>query len=229
MDTTTMPPERLTAVLFDMDGTLLDSEKLWDVGLYDLAAHVGRTLDPATRARMIGMDQTESVALLHREWDLPLLDVPANTTWLIRRMHTIFAGGVVWQPGARELLAAVKAAGLTTALVTATGRDLVSVIIGTIGEQNFDVTICGDEVARNKPDPEPYLTAMTELGLRPAQCLAIEDSPTGVSSAVGAGLRVLGVPSEVPLASAERVTIVDSLTGIDVATLIEVHRGTLVA
>lgn len=224
MNTSMMSSETLTAVLFDMDGTLLDSEKLWDVGLHDLASHLGFTLQESVRARMIGMDQTESVELLHREWGLPPDGVAANTTWLIERMRTIFSGGVVWQPGAQELLKAVRAAGLTTALVTATGRDLVNVIIGTIGEQNFDVTICGDEVGSNKPDPEPYRAAMERLGLRPQQCLAIEDSATGVASATGAGVRVLAVPSEVPLRPAPRITIIESLAGVDVELLRAVHR-----
>jgi len=222
-----MPEQELEAVLFDMDGTLLDSEKLWDVGLHDLAAHLGFVLNPATRSRMIGMDQTESVELLHREWGLSPEGVAANTTWLIDRMRSIFSGGVVWQPGARELLHSVRAAGYRTALVTATGRDLVNVIIGTIGVENFDVTICGDEVARNKPDPEPYRTAMERLSLTAAGCLAIEDSATGVAAARGAGVPVLAVPSEVPLSPAPGVTLMSSLAEVDLTVLESVHRSGL--
>lgn len=220
-----MPEHKLEAVLFDMDGTLLDSEKLWDVGLHDLAARLGFVLNSATRSRMIGMDQTESVELLHREWGLPLDGVAANTGWLIDRMRSIFSGGVVWQPGARELLHSVRAAGYRTALVTATGRDLVNVIIGTIGVENFDVTICGDEVGRNKPDPEPYRTAVDRLSSRTRLCLAIEDSATGVAAARGAGVPVLAVPSEVPLTPAAGVTLMDSLTEVDLSVLESVHRN----
>ena len=220
-----MSREPMTAVLFDMDGTLLDSEKLWDVGLHDLAARLDRPLSEDLRGRLVGMDQTESMELLHREWSLPMEGVAENASWLIERMREIFTGGVVWRPGAQKLLTAVRKAGFATALVTATGRDLVDVIIGTVGEHNFDVTICGDEVGRNKPDPEPYCTAMERLARRPSQCLVIEDSPTGVASARGAGIRVLAVPSEVALDPAEGVTLVDSLIGVDVETLHAVHRG----
>ncbi|GAA4923541.1 HAD superfamily hydrolase (TIGR01509 family) [Stackebrandtia albiflava] len=220
-----MPEPELRAVLFDMDGTLLDSERLWEVGLRDLAGELGRTLDPATRARLVGMDQTESVEVLHSEWGLPHDTVPANTRWLIERMKVLFAAGMTWRPGAADLLADVRRSGIPAALVTATGRELVDIIIGTIGASNFTVTVCGDEVARNKPDPEPYATAYRALGLDPGDCLAIEDSVTGVASASAAGVPVLAVPSEVSIPARPGVAVSESLRGVDVAALRRAHAG----
>ncbi|WP_415645187.1 HAD family hydrolase [Stackebrandtia soli] len=214
----------LRAVLFDMDGTLLDSEKLWEVGLVDLCVHLGRTLTPQLRARMVGMDQMESMRLLHKALDLPADGVTASADWLIDRMADLFASPPVWRPGAAELLASVRAAGYPTALVTATGRRLVDVVIGAMGADRFDVTIVGDEVANNKPDPEPYRTAATALGLLPGDCLAIEDSPTGVASALAAGCSVVAVPSEVAI-TVDGVTVVDSLVDIDVQALRALHSG----
>lgn len=218
-----MPRGELTAVLFDMDGTLLDSEKLWTIGLQDLCAYLGFSLDPQLRSRLVGMDQTQTIELLHDHWGLGRDDVAVHTAWLIDRMKVLFAEGVVWRPGAQDVLHAVRDAGLPAALVTATGRELVSVIIDTIGADNFDATVCGDEVARNKPDPLPYATATALLGHPARQCLAIEDSPTGVASARAAGVPVLAVPSEARLEPADGVRIVDSLVDVDVPVLRRVH------
>ncbi|HZE39532.1 MAG TPA: HAD family phosphatase [Stackebrandtia sp.] len=222
-----MSEARLRAVLFDMDGTLLDSEKLWAVALRDLCARLGHELTPQLRADLVGMDQYESMVLLHSRLGLSPDGIADNTRWLVARVKALFAGGVVWRPGARELLEAVRAKGYRTALVTATGRELVDVILSGIGDDWFDVTIVGDEVARNKPDPEPYATAMRRLGLAPNECLAIEDSPTGVASATAAGCVVLAVPSEARLEPHPRVEIVGCLDGVDVDHLEKVHNKLL--
>ncbi|MGH8794306.1 MAG: HAD family hydrolase [Stackebrandtia sp.] len=214
-----MSTGELQAVLFDMDGTLLDSEKLWEVGLQDLCAHLGGELSRAAREGLVGMDQTSSMWLVHRDLGLSTDGVDASAAWLETRMAELFAQGVVWRPGARELLAEVRAAGLPTALVTATVRRLVDVIIDTVGPENFDVTVCGDEVARNKPSPDPYLEAARALNVAPGACVAIEDSPTGTTSAREAGCQVLTVPSETAVPPAERVAFRESLIDVNVPLL----------
>jgi HAD superfamily hydrolase (TIGR01509 family) len=209
----------LEAVLFDMDGTLVDSEKVWDVGLRELARRYGGELSAAARTRMVGTSMAESMDILHNDITQPWRDPYTSVAWLERRVSELFAEGLIWRPGARELLAAVRAAGIPTALVTATRRHLVDVALGTIGGDNFDVVVCGDEVERTKPHPEPYLTAAGKLGVHPRRCVAIEDSPTGVASARAAGCVVVAVPSEVALADVDSVVLVDSLELLDVAAL----------
>jgi HAD superfamily hydrolase (TIGR01509 family) len=210
---------QLAAVLFDMDGTLVDSEKVWDVGLRELARRYGGELSAPARTRMIGTSMAESMEILHTDIAQPWRDPYASVTWLEARVRDLFADGLIWRPGARELLAGVRAAGIPSALVTATRRHLVEVALGTIGADNFDVVVCGDDVERTKPHPEPYLTAAARLGVPPRRCVAIEDSPTGVTSARSAGCVVVAVPCEVALTDPDGVIMVDSLELLDVATL----------
>jgi HAD superfamily hydrolase (TIGR01509 family) len=210
---------QLDAVLFDMDGTLVDSEKVWDVGLRELARRYGGELSAPARTRMVGTSMAESMDILHTDISQPWRDPEESVTWLENRVCDLFAEGLSWRPGARELLAEVRAAGIPAALVTATRRRLVEVALGTIGAHHFDVVVCGDEVGNSKPHPEPYLTAAAKLGADPLRCVAIEDSPTGVASALAAGCLVVGVPCEVALIPSDGVVQIDSLKAMDVATL----------
>jgi HAD superfamily hydrolase (TIGR01509 family) len=210
---------QLEGVLFDMDGTLVDSEKVWDVGLRELARRYGGELSAPARTRMIGTSMAESMEILHTDIAQPWRDPFESVLWLETRVGELFADGLIWRPGARELLAAVRAAGIPTALVTATRRQLVDVALATIGSTNFDVVVCGDEVDRTKPHPEPYLTAAGKLGVDVARCVAIEDSPTGVSSARAAGCVVVAVPCEVALTDPGDAVLVASLEVLDVDTL----------
>jgi HAD superfamily hydrolase (TIGR01509 family) len=215
------PPQ---AVLFDMDGTLVDSEKLWSVALDDLAASYGGALSPAARAAMIGTNMAVSMRVFHDDLGLDG-DLAESQRRLEARTKELFALGLAWRVGARELLHEVRAEGLPTALVTATHRHLVEVALTTLGAEHFDVVVCGDEVSETKPHPEPYLRAARLLGVDPRSCVAIEDSPTGVAAAVAAGCAVLVVPSEVPVPAGERRTIRDSLAEVNLAYL----RGLLSA
>lgn len=208
-----------------MDGTLVDSEKVWDVGLAELAAHYGGALSEAARVSMVGTSMAESMRILHEDLVQPWRDAAASTRWLETRVAELFADGLVWRPGARELLREVRTAGLPAALVTSTRRGLVEVALETIGRDNFDVIVCGDDVTRTKPHPEPYLTAAALLGAPIARCVAIEDSPTGVASARAAGARVLAVPCEVDLSDLIGVAHAPSLVGVDLAFLADLVGG----
>lgn len=202
-----------------MDGTLVDSEKLWDVALHELAARYGGVLSDATRKAMVGCSMAVSMRLLHDDLGQPERDPDASAAWINARVLELFRTGLSWRPGALTLLRAVRAAGIPTALVTSSGRSLVEVALDTLGRDSFDAVVCGDEVDAAKPHPEPYLTAARLLDVPIARCVAIEDSPTGVASALAAGAAVLAVPAEVPIGPLRGVHQVESLTGADLELL----------
>jgi HAD superfamily hydrolase (TIGR01509 family) len=211
------------AVLWDLDGTLLDSEKLWDIPLYELTEKLGGQLSAQTRQAMVGTNVKVTLRLLFAEVGIPdpgpdqLAD---GAAWIDRRMAEVFRQDLPWRPGAADALAAVHAAGLPMALVTSTERGLTEIALDTVGRSLFSVTVCGDEVGgRTKPHPEPYLKACRLLSVDPARCVAVEDSPTGAASAVAAGCHVLVVPCEVEVAPGERRTFRTSLEGLTVADL----------
>ncbi|MFI5486384.1 HAD family hydrolase [Micromonospora echinaurantiaca] len=206
-------------MLFDMDGTLVDSEKLWDVALHELAAEYGGTLSDAARKAMVGTSMAASMRLLHDDLGQPERDPQVSAAWIDARILELFRTGLRWRPGALTLLRAVRAAGIPTALVTSSGRPLVEVALDTLGRDSFDAVVCGDEVDATKPHPEPYLTAARLLDVPIARCVAIEDSPTGVASALAAGAAVLAVPAEVPIAATAGVHQVESLTAADLELL----------
>jgi HAD superfamily hydrolase (TIGR01509 family) len=202
-----------------MDGTLVDSEKVWDVGLTELAQRYGGTLSAAARTRMVGTSMAESMSILHGDIGQPWRDNAVSVGWLEERVKELFGDGLVWRPGAAELLAELRAAVVPMALVTTTRRHLVEVALRTIGRANFGAVVAGDEVDETKPHPLPYLTAAALLDVDVRRCVAIEDSPNGAASAVAAGAAVLAVPSEVDLSGLAGVTLVDSLAEVDVAFL----------
>jgi len=219
----TLNARQPAAVLFDMDGTLVDSEKVWDIALNELAERAGGRLSAAARQAMIGSNMSRSMLLLREDLGQPDRDEAADVEWLTDRVFELFGKGLVWRPGAVELLHAVRAAGLPTALVTSTGRKLVEVALDTLGRENFDVVVCGDEVTSPKPDPEPYVTAAALLGVPIEQCVAIEDSPIGLTSAIASGAAVLAIPAELELPETDGVHLRESLEDVDLdylATLV---------
>ena len=202
-----------------MDGTLVDSEKLWDVALQELAAVYGGVLSDDARRAIVGTGMADAMRIVHDDLGQPERDVQESADWISARILELFRTGLQWRPGALALLRAVRDAGIPTALVTSSGRSLVEVALDTLGRDSFDAVVCGDEVDAAKPHPEPYLTAARLLGVPVERCVAIEDSPTGVASALVAGAAVLAVPAEVPLAPADGVHQMESLLGADLELL----------
>lgn len=212
-------------MLWDMDGTLVDSEKLWDLSLTALYESFGGEMSRQTRAALVGASAEETMVTVYTE--LGLVHDPAAMADSIRWLHDttaeLFDGGLPWCDGAREMLEALAAERTTMALVTNTQRELAERALNSIGRHYFSVTVCGDEVATGKPAPDPYLRAAQLLGVPPSECLAVEDSVTGAAAAESAGCAVLVVPNDVPVPGGHRRRHVDSLAGLDTAALRRIY------
>jgi len=215
----------MRAVLFDMDGTLVDSEKLWDISLAALYDRHGGRLTPEVRESMVGGSAEDTILTVYN--DLGLEHDPAamaeSNRWLHNYTAELFDAGLPWCDGAREMLEALGAEGIPMALVTNTARALTDRALNSIGRQYFSVTVCGDEVEQGKPAPDPYRRAAALLGLAPEACLAVEDSVTGTAAAESAGCPVLVVPNDVAVPGGRRRRHIDTLAEIDVAGLRRVY------
>jgi HAD superfamily hydrolase (TIGR01509 family) len=170
---------------------------------------------------MVGSNMARTLGIMFDDLGLerdPLRMAQAEQ-WMTARTGELFAAGLEWRPGALEALRTVRAAGLPAALVTNTGRALTEMALDGIGREHFTVTVCGDEVPRGKPDPDPYLRAAELLGVPVGDCLAVEDSPTGSLAAQRAGAAVLVVPCEVPVPGGPGRVHRASLVGLTVDDL----------
>ena len=214
----------LAAVLWDMDGTLVDTEPYWIDAEHELVARHGGTWTEDDAHSIVGFDLIDAGRELHQRGSVDL--EPAEiAAWLLDRVIARVAEGLPWRPGVPELLAECVAAGVPCAMVTMSWRPLADAVIAAAPSGSFAVSITGDEVANGKPDPEPYRAAAAALGVDPGDCVAIEDSPTGAASALAAGCVTLGVPHVVPVPPAIGLTLVDSLVGIDLAALRRLRRS----
>ncbi|MGW4807073.1 HAD family hydrolase [Kitasatospora sp. NPDC004272] len=209
---------RPAAVLFDMDGTLVDTEHLWWQAAAELAAELDLTLTDADLPDVLGRAVEHTAAHLHRSsrTSRPEAD-------LVEHLNETFAAKVgaqiVPRPGALALLAALRAAGVPTALVSASPRRVVDLVLAALAPHRFTTTLAAEDTPRTKPAPDPYLAAAERLGLAPAACVAVEDTPTGVASARAAGCPVLAVPSAVPIPAVAGTTVLDSLERADLPFL----------
>jgi HAD superfamily hydrolase (TIGR01509 family) len=211
----------MKAVLWDMDGTLVDSEKLWDVSLAALYERLGGRLTPQVRASLVGSSAENTIRIVYIDLGLELdpRAMAESDCWLHDYTAELFAGGLPWCAGAPELLSALAAKNVPMALVTNTLRSLTERALNSIGRQFFSATVCGDEVPCGKPAPDAYQRAAALLGYDPADCLAIEDSVTGTEAAETAGCPVLVVPNDVDVPYSPRRRHVRSLLDIDVDDL----------
>ncbi|KQX56380.1 hydrolase [Streptomyces sp. Root66D1] len=201
-----------------MDGTLVDTERLWRRTVEEEAVRLGLTLTDTDLAYVLGRAVDDCAAHLAAR-------APGRTETarlgasLERRFTELVRGEVGPLPGAVELLAAARAEGVPTALVSASPRSVVDTVLDTLGRHWFTVTVAEGETPRTKPFPDPYLAALTALGTAPGSCVAVEDTPTGVASAEAAGCHVVAVPSLTPVPPAPRRTVVGSLLDVDLALL----------
>ena len=208
----------LAAVLFDMDGLLVDTEPLWLETETAVMARLGAPWTPQDQQALLGGSMQRTVSYLLGKATRP---VPPETVarWMLDGMLDRAADGrVVVRPGARELVAEVAAADLPSALVTSSERRFAEAVLAVTG-MTFPVTVCGEDVTATKPDPEPYLLAAKLLDADPARCVVLEDSPNGVASAAAAGCRVLAIPSLLPIPPAPGRVVLGSLRDVTLATL----------
>ena len=214
------------AVLWDMDGTLLDSEKLWDIAMAELAERLGVTMTTELRQSTLGNSMQGAMTKLYVAAGVAEADrdLDAQAAWIRGRVAELFAGGIPWRPGAEAALDTVASLGIPMVLVTNTERDLTERALPTIGKHRFAHTLCGDEVSEGKPAPDLYLAAAAAVGATPAQCLAVEDSPTGTEAASAAGCPVLVVPSDAEVPPGPGRTFRDGLVGLDIADVVTAWR-----
>jgi HAD superfamily hydrolase (TIGR01509 family) len=186
------------AVLFDMDGTLIDSEPLWLASEHDVMAALGGSWSDADQAFCLGgpLERVVDYMIERAGSDRPAADVMAMLLDIMERR--LREAPLAWRPGAHALLSECLRLGVPTALVSASWARLIraveSRIDEAVGGSAFAVVVAGDDVENTKPHPEPYLAAARTLGHAPDDCLALEDSRTGVTSAVAAGCRVVAIP-----------------------------------
>ena len=187
------------AVLFDMDGTIIDSEPYWMASEQALAAEHNGTWTANDGLDIIGMDLDESSKLFKDRANIPLEPEEIKNR-LTNDVQSKLARAVPWRPGAKELLLELRKRNVKTALVTMALHRMAQQVVDAIPFDAFDVIVAGDDVTRGKPHPEAYEKAAALLGFPPSKCIAFEDSVTGLTSAEAAGTYAIGIPNiiEIP-------------------------------
>ncbi|MBC7518797.1 MAG: HAD family phosphatase [Microbacteriaceae bacterium] len=201
-----------------MDGTLVDTEGYWMAAETELIEAHGGRWSPQDALAVVGMGLVEAAEIFKSHG--VTLTTREIIDWMTDRVMQQVETSVPWRPGARELLAELREAGISTALVTMSEHRMAAKIVEAIGFAAFDLIIGGDDVSRAKPDPEPYLLAARTLGVDISQCIALEDSVPGLRSAVASGAVSIGIPLHAVLAPASSHTLWESLDGKTLADLL---------
>jgi HAD superfamily hydrolase (TIGR01509 family) len=201
------------AVLWDLDGTLVDTEPDWIASEFELIEEQGGTWSQEHAMKLVGNDLLESGRYIAEHSGIDL-EPAAIVEELLDRVVARVERDVPWRPGALELLDGLRARGVRCALVTMSYRRFVTPILTSLPADTFEVIVTGDAVSQGKPHPEPYLKAAAILGVDAADTVAIEDSNTGARSAEQAGCAVLVVANHVPVLPGERRTLIDTLVGV---------------
>jgi HAD superfamily hydrolase (TIGR01509 family) len=208
-----------------MDGTLVDTEPYWMDAERELVASFGGTWTHEDGLALVGSGLWASAEVFRgRGVELSADEI---VTYLTDRVLARIKVEVPWRPGALELLAELKARGIPMALVTMSVHRMAEFVASFVDFDPFDVIVAGDDVTHAKPHPEPYLRAAELLGVSAEDCVAVEDSSTGLASAVASGATSIGVPLHVPLEEGPGHTIWSSLAGKTVDDLGRVFRSSI--
>ena len=203
----------MSAILFDMDGTLIDSEPLWLKAEIEVMAEVGCHWDEQDQINCLGgpAERTERYMQERSQNIKPY-------GYFINRLHEVMRARITNEldliPNALSLLKECKDAGIKTALVTASSRDLMTIVLKRFPPGTFDVVVSGDDVEKSKPDPAPYLLAAKQLSVDILKCLVLEDSLTGVQSGLSSGAKVIGIPHLVQMSEHPNLRVISSLDEI---------------
>jgi HAD superfamily hydrolase (TIGR01509 family) len=206
------------AVLWDMDGTLVDTEPYWIEVEYELVEEHGGTWSREHALNLVGNDLLVSGAYIREHGGVDL-EPEEIVERLLDGVVARISEQVPWRPGAVELLAHLRASGVPCGLVTMSYERFVAPVLAALPGDTFATVVTGDAVTVGKPHPEPYLTAAALLGVEPGACVAIEDSNTGAKSAEAAGCTVVVVPNHVPVLEGDRRVFLDSLVDVDLRLL----------
>lgn len=212
------PSRPPAAVLWDLDGTLVDSEPYWIAAEYALVAEFGGQWSDAHAHALVGNELLVSAEYIRRHGGVDL-SPERIVDRLLDQVVARVREHLPWRPGAQRLLEELVAAGIPCALVTMSYRRLAEAVMEGLPPGTFATLVTGDEVSQGKPHPEPYLTAAARLGMPPTACTAIEDSPTGLASAEAAGVPVLAVEHLVPIPPGPGRRVVASLASVGVGDL----------
>lgn len=206
------------AVLWDLDGTIIDSEPYWLLSEQRLVEEFGGTWSEADGFALIGAGLSNAAEHLQGFG----VDMPVDA--IVRRMvdevDEMNAKQIPWRPGALELLRSIHDAGIPQVIVTMSYRTTANFIADELGL--FAGVICGEDVTHSKPHPEPYQMGAALVGADPRECVALEDSVPGSASAVAAGAVTIALPLHVPLPESENYTIWHTMVGRDVSHIREV-------
>jgi len=188
------PQPTIRAVIFDMDGLMLDTERLAQQAWQRAGAELGYPLPDELYLQAIGRTAAATEVLLRNGFgaDFPFPEIYARKQ---QYYHAALEQPIPTKPGLFELLALVETLGLPKAVATSTARPLALKKLTAAGLlTHFSVIVCGDEIAHGKPAPDIFLAAATKLAIDPAHCLVLEDSPAGIQAAHAAGMTPIHVP-----------------------------------
>lgn len=185
----------IEAVVFDLDGVLLDSEQVWDEVREELVKERGGRWHEQAQTEMMGMSSVEWSRYMHDELGLP--EPPEEiSAEVVQRLDEVYRKRLPLIDGAREAVERL-AARWPLGLASSSNREVIDLVLDLSGlARYFRVTVSSEEVPRGKPAPDVYLEAARGLGVPPERCAAVEDSHNGIRSAKAAGMRVIAIPNQ---------------------------------